>query len=43
MRPFRNPLDEREVQVLADADGRANENLPLIDALEAEDARDKSR
>lgn len=33
---------EGEAQVLADADRRANENFLLLDALEAEDARDKS-
>lgn len=33
---------ESEAQLLADTDHRANENFLLLDALESEDARDKS-
>ncbi|MBI5766153.1 MAG: hypothetical protein HZA93_00035 [Verrucomicrobia bacterium] len=33
---------ENEAQLLADTDRRANENFLLLDALEDEDARNKS-
>ena len=33
---------ESDAQMFADADRRANENAPLLDALETEDARNKS-
>jgi hypothetical protein len=34
---------EEEVQILADCDRRANEHFLMLDAMEAEDARDQSR
>jgi hypothetical protein len=34
---------EEETQILADCDRRANENFLLLDAMEAEDARNHSR